>query len=436
MKSRSARWLRDGHPFSVFLAHRCPVDAVHVLDVKPVAENPPAVGVDLGPFLHRVDLHRQAVQVQPAVAGFLVGRDVDDAVGRPGLIEEFLAVRGHRPALEAGEDRDVFFVLEGELMELAGPEVEEAALNRNDAAVVAARRRKDDDPGVDAVEIDLERCRLRLLLLGRVFRPGFLGGLGFRLRLAPGFLFRLFFFDLLQVVFVREKRRRGFRQGNGIDARGVVDDIIELEARERLVEIPEREEEKVIPAFGEDRPEVVEHFVRDPMRLSRLERINPDRGLGVVAVLGVGQPFRVGRPAEVREFEAAGAVDDLDGFCLDVDHLKFEVPVRKSEHRAVGRPDGLKFPGRASRRQLRYFVVFDGIDEIDLILPGFIRAIGDIAPVGRPGRIDLPDALGVRQVVGDAFRGRDRENIAAGFEDGALALGRYVHPADRVGDGS
>jgi len=45
--------------------------------------------------------------------------------------------RGDRAALEAGEDRDVLLILEGELVDFACPEIQEPAFDRYDAAVVA-----------------------------------------------------------------------------------------------------------------------------------------------------------------------------------------------------------------------------------------------------------------------------------------------------------
>src|SRR5262249_22718605 len=63
-----------------------------------------------------------------------------------------------------------------------------------------------------------------------------------------------------------------------------------------------------------------------------------------------------------------------------------------------------------------------GRNDVDFIFAGLVGDEGNVLAVGRPLGIAFVDAGGVGQVAGDAAFGRDGEDVAAGLEQGTLAV--------------
>jgi len=69
-------------------------------------------------------------------------------------------------------------------------------------------------------------------------------------------------------------------------------------------------------------------------------------------------------------------------------------------------------------------------DDVDLVLAAGVGDVGDPLAVGRPDRRAVVDAGGAGQVADGALLGRDGEDVAAGVEHGALAVGTDVEIVD------
>jgi hypothetical protein len=236
---------------------------VHVLDVEPVAVNAPALVVDLLPLLERLDAHGHVVQAEPAVADLLTGLEGDDAVVAAGLVKELLAVGGDDAVVDALDDRLVLAGVQVIGVELVRGEVGQLAVAQVlHPAVVAGGKGQRHDALVDSVEIDAQRLGLFLGRLGLLF-----------LALGRGRFFRRL--GLLDVVLVGEQRRRVLGQGNAVDARGFVVDVVELVIGEGPVEVALGEEIEVAPVQGEGAGEAVVTGIQQRLGLTAVEAADP-----------------------------------------------------------------------------------------------------------------------------------------------------------------
>src|SRR5687768_14991339 len=87
----AVRYMRD--ELRVLNTNRVPVETVHVRVIEPVAQDAPGVGVLLGPFGARIDLHLEPLESDDSVACFLSRFRTDDRVVVAAASDELLAVR-------------------------------------------------------------------------------------------------------------------------------------------------------------------------------------------------------------------------------------------------------------------------------------------------------------------------------------------------------
>ena len=71
---------------------------------------------------------------------------------------------------------------------------------------------------------------------------------------------------------------------------------------------------------------------------------------------------------------------------------------------------------------------------MELVFARFIRKVGDLLPVGRPGRIALHDSRSVREVAEVALFFRNRYDLPPGFKNGPGGGGRKAGRGKAVTD--
>jgi hypothetical protein len=154
--------VRDpGQQGGVALAHRRPVDAVHVLVVEPVTADAPGLVVHLAPLGLGVELHAQAGKIERL--GVAPGLGSGDAPGVAAAVEDSLAARAEHVLADARGDLlrlALGEVVAGERRRTAVGElaVEDRAFDRRQVGVVArAQSRQRHRPGDEAFGLDRQR---------------------------------------------------------------------------------------------------------------------------------------------------------------------------------------------------------------------------------------------------------------------------------------
>lgn len=89
--------------------------------------------------------------------------------------------------------------------------------------------------------------------------------------------------------------------------------------------------------------------------------------------------------------------------------------------------------GLAAGGELLGLAHSQGVDDVDLLLAGAVRDVGDLPAVGRPAGPLVVSSGGAGEVAGDPLLDRRVEEVAAGREDRALSLGREGDVLDLVG---
>src|SRR5512139_2496989 len=95
--------------------------------------------------------------------------------------------------------------------------------------------------------------------------------------------------------------------------------------------------------------------------------------------------------------------------------------------------------GKIKRRILVQFDTDDFsapflISDVELVLAGFVREIGDLLTVGRPGREALHDSRRVGEVAEVALFLGNGDDLAAGFKSGPDRVRRETRRGETVPD--
>ena len=300
-----------------------------------------------------------------------------------GLVKELLVVGADDAAVDPLDDQLVLAGVQVVEMQLAAAEVNQlVAAQVLDAAVVAGGKGQRHDALVDAVEIDAHRLGF---LLGRF------GFLLFLLALVRGRLFRRL--DLLDVVLVGEQLRSVLGQGDGVDARGFVVDVVELVIGEGPVEVALGEEIEVAPVAGEGAGEVVVAVIQQLPGLVVVEGVDPEGVEVVGAVLGVDHPAGVGRPVVVGDLVQVGLVDDNDLFRLQVDVLQQLVLVGEEQLPGVGGPGRRVLPDLVAAGHRLRLLLAGRVEQDQFVVAAGVAIAGDPLAVRGPGRVELAHPL-------------------------------------------
>ncbi len=313
----------------------------------------------------------------------------------------------------AGEDLRFLPLVEvehvdGRPLARAAAAVVEAAANRREVPVVRGGHGQHADALHEAVGVhaDLRRAFLLRLLLLRL-------GLG-ALRLG----------DLHLVALRAERVRRVLRQRDEVDLRHVGVDRLELVLPVGRPERAGRHEVEQRAVLAERGVGDAEPAVGGRDLLLRGERVEEDPAGALLLRLGVGDPLAVGRPRVVGDLPVLRRVHLGHDLRADVHVAQALHAVRPEQLLAVGRPDGLVLVVVAVLRHLdRRALAVLRLDP-DLVLAGPVRDVGDPAAVGRPLRVALVHAGGLRQVPRRAVLGGHGEHVAARAEERPAAVGR------------
>ena len=429
-----------------------PVHAVHVRVVEEVALEAEHVGEDLPPLGARVD-RRLHVEGGHRLLEFLRRLDVEDRELALARDEHLLAVEGHLEVVGIVEHRLLFALREIEVHDRAlvvaragarlAP-VKQLAFDGLEAPVVARLRRQHDGARFEAVDVDVDvgrrgRPRFLLLLLG-LLRLLFLV-----LVRGPGGLFRGLVGRLVRRLVVGVERgvlgvvARGERRLHVLPQRdrhepgrvrvgpGVV------EAAVHRLELAIRCVVQVLAFRLEGRLRVVQVPGRGLVQPGRLRVVEKDGAVRGGRRARIGDPARVGRPLEAEAREPAvrdplRALIDL-GRAVRVEILDVDAHRLVDERQlpAVGRP--LRGVPEAGTERGHLLLGAGAVRRAQrqLVLAAPVAPVGHRLPVGRPARIAFRHAGGSRDVHHGAVLRRDREDVAARLEDGALARRRHRH---------
>ena len=147
----------------------------------------------------------------------------------------------------------------------------------------------------------------------------------------------------------------------------------------------------------------------------------------------VGQPLRVGREGVLGDLVGDGPVHFDRLLRVHVQVVEAQAAVAPGELLRVGRPHGgvVEGGGAGGDRQGSALPIL--ADEVDLLLPGPVRHVGDPLPVGRPDGILLAHALAVRDVPRVAMLRGHGEHVAAGGDGHAVAARGEGVGGDAIG---
>ena len=358
--------------------------------------------------------------------------EVDDAPGLLVLVEELLAIGRDEERLDLlGEGLFPSRVLRsnftsrGLARELiarltrdhprAPDIIERPLLPRGEVREVPRGNWQRQNAVLDAVEVDHRRR----------------GGLGHRLFILLVLVFLFFFRRLPLIVIGLLQRVRGRLRKHG-DKDGVGGLHVGVRLVEPLLDragVGRGEEVQVLAIRVEDRLARFRQAVGKAMTFARLDGVEPDRlEVGLVGE-GVREPPRVGRPrvrhGVDRPVDRLGG--DHPGFArAEVEDEEGSRVVDEGDRLSVGRPDGsFVEPRPIEPVRLRFPAPVVGADHKCVLARG-VGEVGDRLSVGRPDRRALVRGGGPGDVARIPLLGGDGHDLAADFEDRALAAGRDV----------
>ncbi len=296
-----------------------------------------------------------------------------------------------------------------------GGDEEDSALVGGHPHVVARRDLQRCQPVVEALEVEGHGDRLVLVFLAVLARVAV----------------RLVHFVAARPV---QGRAVGGQRG-GEDPRGVVVEIIELVGRKLEVPVTRGGEVKIAALRIEHRVLLVGVVESELPGLAVARRVDPDRAVVALVDLGVGEPLAVRRPGVLRQVAertvgVAGGVHLADAAAVDIHDVEAVGAVGKGQLFRIGRPLGRKAPRVAVTGHLaRLAAAVLGAD-VDLVLAGGVRQVGNPLAVRGPGDADFARCRRAREIADLAVLGRRGEDFAAGAEHRALAGGRNVEALD------
>ncbi len=200
------------------------------------------------------------------------------------------------------------------------------------------------------------------------------------------------------------------------------------------IEVAVGDEEEVLAVPAERGPAGVVPGVRDREGLLAVDGVEIDPVGALDLGLPVGDPAAVRGPGELDDLAGLGRGHDRDRLGRDVDEgepLHLVVP---EDLRPVGRPADRILVGVAAGRELARLARPVLVHEPDLLHAAPVGDESDRPAVGRPLGRALVDAGRHGQVPDVAELGRDREDVAAGAEEGPLAVGADLVVGDAVVD--
>ncbi len=173
------------------------------------------------------------------------------------------------------------------------------------------------------------------------------------------------------------------------------------------------------------------------MAPARARVLEHDDAVPVLGVAHVGEPAAVGAPAGPEALqppveEEEPLVHAPDGAGLHVAEVDAHGLVREDRALAVRGPAQVVAEAGAQVGELALAAGAVGGAHAKLVFPAAIAEVGHLLAVRREGGKALGHAGGGREVEDVALFRRHREDLAAGLEDRALALGREVRVADQA----
>ena len=132
----------------------------------------------------------------------------------------------------------------------------------------------------------------------------------------------------------------------------------------------------------------------------------------IVKLLRVGDPLAVGRPDGVKLVVRPGVgvgIHAHGSLFVEVHVPDIQTLVGIGNLLAVGGPDGRVVERRrVAQADFSHLAQAVLVADVELILAGFIRKVGDGLAVGRPDGIQFADGRRVRKVSNVALFSRDR----------------------------
>ncbi len=235
------------------------------------------------------------------------------------------------------------------------------------------------------------------------------------------------------VALGREGVRHVLAQGHQEEAVLVGPQRVQVEAAERGVEVPRGGEEQVLALVVEAGRALVGELGGDAVRRAGLHLVEEDGGELVRLRPRVGHPVAGGAEGVVGDVAAGAAVDAGDLAAAGVHQQQVEGGGAHGEPLAVGRPLHAVDPRPEPAGQLLRLAGAVGRAQVDLVLVGRVGDVGHLLAVGRPHREALAHAGRRGEVAHGALLRRDAEDLAAGVDHGALAVGRDARAAHLVG---
>ena len=390
---------------TVLGTHLLPVEPMDVGNVKPVTEEPPTIVEDLEPLFPGFQAHLHLAGFQEPLSNLLPRGRREDSPFASGPVENFLLVRRELAGLDSGQDCLVFLLGELVEVELSVLEVVEPLLRGDQTDVVVRGEGKGDDAGGDVRKVhpDAGLCG-----------SGLAFPFGFGLKGRGGSGRERLLVDLLGegVGSVRGQRE-------DVDSGRLVEEVIELVGGEGDVEVPLGEEVDVLPAGGEDGSRVLVGSVCEGLALLALQGVETEGRLAGGPFLGVDDPTAVRGPGGLGEILSVPLVDGLHRLGMDVQNLEQTVLVVEENLRAVWGPLGRETPDSALLGQ-GDDLSGGSVTQVDLILAALVGVVENPLSVRRPGRVELPNSLGVGEVHHRAVFLGERVDVPPGFEEGPL----------------
>ena len=389
----------------VFLLHRRPVDAVHVLEVEAVAERAPGFVEDLGPLLPVVHVGDEVGEVDGLLDAGLAARDVGDAdaaaLGEQGLAADDAHLEGAEVGrLTAGE-------VDARQAAAAVPEGLAVAVDRAEEA--GADRELDDALG-EAVGVHLHGRGAFLLLIG-----------------AGAFLLR-------GRAVLRQHRGRGVGgEHRDVEGTHVAVGVVPLDRAVGRGQVALCVEDEVLAVGAEDRGAGAVPLLRDRDLLAGLEVVDVDDAEVVRSGLRVGDPLAVGGEDDAAELRLRIRHQDGLGAAGDGEADEAVLAVRVEEGLRIRGPGEAADVGVVRLCQLGGRAG-GGVIEVNLRFAGAVGDVGDVLAVRAVGGAALVRAGGVGDVAGHAGGHGDAEDLAAGGHGHAVAERGDAAGGDEVRD--